>query len=259
MWTAFGHLRLVTTERMALESTHGIRLAKRVAAILKCSRSAAEQVIVGGWVQVNGQVVDEPARRVSEEKIDIHPQAQHGSVPLLTLLLHKTDGVTCWPEGQTRGQSSIWEVLDPAQRCEADRSQLQVSPRQCKQLLSVTPLEDAATGLVVLSEDPRILRHLEDRQSPLENEMAAQVKGLVSPELLARLNPPSLRTSINHQTQEVTVLRLALKGYVPGELGRLFAHNGLELLSLKRLRLGRMNLAPLQPGQWRALLPYERF
>jgi 23S rRNA pseudouridine2604 synthase len=39
----------------------------------------------------------------------------------------------------------------------------------------------------------------------------------------------------------------------------LFASNGLELLSLKRLRLGRMNLAPLQPGQWRALLPYERF
>jgi 23S rRNA pseudouridine2604 synthase len=247
------------TDRMPLESTQGIRLAKRVAALLKCSRSAAEQVIVGGWVQVNGVVVDEPARRVSDEKIEVHPQAQQGSIPLLTLLLHKTDGVTCWPDGKAGGQASIWEVLDPAQRCEADRSELQVSARQCKSLLSVTPIEDAATGLVVLSEDPRILRHLEDRQSPLENEMSAEVQGQVSPEVLVRLNPQGLRTSINHQTEQVTVLRLALKGYVPGELGRLFAGNGLELLSLKRLRLGRMNLAPLQPGQWRALLPYERF
>ena len=247
------------TDRMTLESTQGIRLAKRVAALLKCSRSAAEQVIVGGWVQVNGVVVDEPARRVSDENIEVHPQAQHGSIPLLTLLLHKTDGVTCWPGGQARGQSSIWEVLDAAKRSPEDRSQLQVSPRQCKSLLSVTPLEDAATGLVVLSEDPRILRHLEDRQSPLESEMSAEVRGAVSPEVLARLNPPGLRTSINRQTEQLTGLRLALKGYVPGELGRLFAGNGLELLSLKRLRLGRVTLAPLQPGQWRALLPYERF
>jgi len=247
------------TARMTQESTSGIRLAKHVAALLKCSRSAAEQVIVGGWVQVNGKVVDEPARRVSDEKIEVHPQAQHGSLPLLTLLLHKNEGVTCWPEGKVRGQSSIWDVLDLAQRCEADRSELQVSARQCKQLLSVTPLEDAATGLVVLSEDPRILRHLEDRQSPLENEMSAEIQGQLSPEVLQRLNPQGLRTSINHQTEQVTVLRLALKGYMPGELGRLFAHHGVMLLKLKRLRLGRINLAPLQPGQWRALLPYERF
>ena len=240
-------------------STEGVRLAKKVAALLKCSRSGAEQVIVGGWVQVNGVVVDDPARRVSTETIDIHPQAQRGSVPLLTLLLHKTEGVTCWPEGKARGHTTLWEMIDTAQRSEADRSQLSVSLRQCKQLLSVTPLEDAATGLVVLSEDPRILRRLEDRQAPLENEISAHVQGQVSPEQLARLNPPGLRTSINHHTEQVTVLRLALKGYVPGELGGLFASLGLTLLSLKRLRLGRMNLAPLQPGQWRALLPYERF
>ena len=77
-----------------------------------------------------------------------------------------------------------------------------MSARQCKQLLSVTPIEDAATGLVVLSEDPRILRHLEDRQSPLENEMSAEVKGQVSPEMLVRLNPQGLRTSINHQAKQ---------------------------------------------------------
>ena len=53
---------------IAIKPTEGIRLAKRVADILKCSRSEAEQVIVGGWVKVNEVVVDEPAHRVNDEK-----------------------------------------------------------------------------------------------------------------------------------------------------------------------------------------------
>ena len=244
---------------MQFESTEGIRLAKRVAALLTCSRSEAEQVIVGGWVQVNGKVVDDPARRVTDEQIEVHPKAQGGGVPLLTIVMHKADGVTCWADSKKRGQSSLWDVLDPAQRSETDRSELSVTARQCKLLVCLTPLEDAATGLVVLSEDPRILRRLEDRQAPLENEMTAEVKSPVTPDILTRLNPLGLRTSVNHQTDLITGLRLALKGYVPGELGRLFAGSGLDLLRLKRQRLGRISLAPLQPGQWRALLPYERF
>jgi len=244
---------------MHFEPSEGIRLAKRVAALLSCSRREAEQVIVGGWVQVNGKVIDDPARRVTDEQIEVHPKAQRASVPLLTLVMHKAQGVTCWTERQKRGQRSLWDALDPAQRSETDRSEMSVTARQCKLLLCLTPIEDAATGLVVLSEDPRILRRLEDRQAPLENEMTAEVKSPVSPDTLARLNPLGLRTSINHQTDHTTGLRLALKGYVPGELGRLFSGNGLDLISLKRQRLGRLSLAPLQPGQWRALLPYERF
>ena len=86
---------------MAIESTEGIRLAKRVAALLNCSRSEAEQVIIGGWVQVNSVVVDDPARRVRDERIEVHPQAQRGAIPLLTVVLHKTESMTCWPAGMT--------------------------------------------------------------------------------------------------------------------------------------------------------------
>ena len=71
-------------------STEGIRLSKRVADLLKCSRAEAEQVIVGGWVKVNHLVVDHPAHRVKDEPIDIQSTAQRGKVPLLTVILHKT-------------------------------------------------------------------------------------------------------------------------------------------------------------------------
>ena len=41
---------------VANATEEGVRLSKRVAEILKCSRSEAEQVIVGGWVKVNDPV-----------------------------------------------------------------------------------------------------------------------------------------------------------------------------------------------------------
>ena len=43
----------------------GERLAKRLAAQLPCSRREAELYIEGGWVQVDGVVVEAPGARVA--------------------------------------------------------------------------------------------------------------------------------------------------------------------------------------------------
>ena len=45
-------------------SEEGVRLAKRVAAERGCSRREAEALIAAGAVQVAGQTVTDPARRV---------------------------------------------------------------------------------------------------------------------------------------------------------------------------------------------------
>jgi 23S rRNA pseudouridine2604 synthase len=34
---------------------------------------------------------------------------------------------------------------------------------------------------------------------------------------------------------------------------------GLQVEAMKRLRVGRVPLSQLLPGQWRYLMPYERF
>ncbi len=107
------------------KETEGIRLSKRVADILKCSRSEAEQVIVGGWVKVNEVVVDEPAHRISQEKIEIHSTAQRGKVPLLTVILHKVAGQSCLPTSHT----NIWKNLSPEMRSNQDRSGISLTPR----------------------------------------------------------------------------------------------------------------------------------
>jgi 23S rRNA pseudouridine2604 synthase len=235
--------------------TEGIRLSKRVADILKCSRAEAEQVIVGGWVKVNNRVVDEPAHRVKDEQIDIHSTAQRGKVPLLTVILHKTPGQSCL----SQAHNNIWKSLTPATRSQQDRSGITLTPRLQKSLQCAAALEDAATGLVVLTEDPGMLRKLRDERTPLEHEMLAEVQGPVSPEQLHDMCPTGLKTSISSATPEKTGLRMAFKGYQPGYAAGVIENTGLRLTGLKRVRMGRVVMAPLALGEWRALMPYERF
>jgi 23S rRNA pseudouridine2604 synthase len=236
-------------------STEGIRLSKRVADLLKCSRAEAEQVIVGGWVKVNHLVVDDPAHRVKDEPIDIHSTAQRGKVPLLTVILHKTSGQSC----VSQSHHNIWNSLSVETRSRQDRSGIALTPRLQKILQCAAALEDAATGLVVLSEDPAMLRKLLDERTPLEHEMLAEVQGAVSPDQLYDMNPTGLKTSISSATPEKTGLRMAFKGYQPGYAAGVIENAGLRLTGLKRVRMGRVLMAPLAPGEWRALMPYERF
>ena len=231
-----------------------IRLSKRVAEILKCSRSEAEQVIVGGWVKVNDVVVDEPAHRVADEKIDIHSTAQRGKVPLLTVILHKTVGQVGLDHlGAQRA------ILRLELRSAQDRSGISLTPRHQKLLQHGAALEDAATGLVVLSEDPALLRKLRDSLQPLEHELLAEVSGSVSDPQLQAMSPMGLKTSISSENPHKTSLRMAFKGYQPGYAAGVIEHAGLQLVGLKRIRVGRVLLAPLAPGEWRGLMPYERF
>lgn len=241
--------------QFAKPTEEGIRLAKRVAEILKCSRSEAEQVIVGGWVKVNDKVVDEPAHRVTDEKIEVHSTAQRGKVPLLTLIIHKTTHQSCLSQSHT----SVWKALTPEMRSSQDRSGISLTPRLQKLLQCGAALEDAATGLVVMTEDPSILRKLQDERVPLEHEMLAEVHGPVSPDQLHDMCPTGLKTSISSSTPEKTGLRMAFKGYQPGYAAGVIENTGLRLIGLKRVRMGRVLMAPLTPGQWRALMPYERF
>jgi 23S rRNA pseudouridine2604 synthase len=54
-------------------------------------------------------------------------------------------------------------------------------------------------------------------------------------------------------------LRFAVKGERPGQLAFMCESVGLQVLAMKRIRVGRVPLSSLQAGQWRYLQPHERF
>ncbi|RZL94636.1 MAG: RNA-binding protein [Variovorax sp.] len=229
----------------------GIRLAKRVAALAGCSRREAELLIENGAVRVDGESALLPQARVREnQRVEIEAGARPEPVVPVTLLLHKPAGTPT---------DNAHRLLLPANHHEPERAGLRFLPRHVAAQRCMTPLETGASGLVVFTQEWRIERKLQEDAGILENEIMVDVAGPVGPEVLARLERSPARVSIGQQAEGHTGLRFALKGARPGQVAHLCDDAGLQILSMKRIRIGRVPLAGLLPGQWRYLLPHERF
>ena len=232
------------------------RLAKRVAAMLSCSRREAELYIEGGWVRVEGVVVEEPQFRVLNQTVDISKDASLLGSTAVTFLLHK-------PAGKEPNPSD----LTVATRSPDDRSGIRPLKKHFSGAELVTSLAPAASGLVVFTDDWRVARKLREDASVMEHEVLVEVSGTIKPGGLERLNRVdhgftfngALLPAAKVSWQSEARLRFALKGERPGQVAYFCESVGLTVEAMKRIRIGRVPLSGLQPGQWRFLLPHERF
>ncbi|HYE39389.1 MAG TPA: RNA pseudouridine synthase [Ramlibacter sp.] len=240
---------------MEAAAEEGQRLAKVVAAMVPCSRREAEQYITEGWVRVDGAVVEEPQFRVARERVELDPQARLQAAVSATLLVHKPAGMET---SQLQGQ------LVAATRWSGDDSGIRRVKSHAVGLVALLPLPREASGLSVFSQDGRIVRKLKEDADSLEQELLADVAGTIAPNGLARLGRglvfegealPPARVSWQSETR----LRFALKGIAPQWVPWMCAQVGLDLTALRRIRIGRVPMAGLPPGQWRYLRPSERF
>ena len=234
-----------------------IRLAKRVAAMVPCSRREAEQYIEGGWVRVDGQVVEEPQARVTDEqRVELDAGATAANLEPVTLLLHK-------PAGMSDQQAQ--QLLSPATRAPDDDSG--VRHRQAPLRASGRPAAPAHAsqrpGGIQPGRPHRAREPTEDALA-IEQELIAQVTGTIADHGLERLahglvyegRPlPPIKVSRQNETR----LRFALKGIPPWLVDWMCAQVGLRLVGLKRIRIGRLPMAGLPEGRWRYLRAGERF
>ena len=139
-----------------------VRLAKRLAEILPCSRSEAEQYIEGGLVTVDGVVVEEPQFRVLHQKIELSKDASLLASTAVTLLLHKPAGYEA--------------DLKQATHSPTDKSGITQLKKHLNAEL-VTQLALPASGLVVFTDDWRVTRKLVDDAATLEHEGVVEVEG----------------------------------------------------------------------------------
>lgn len=233
--------------------TEPVRLAKRLAELLQCSRREAEQYIEGGWVTVDGVVVEEPQYRVAEQVIEVATDASLLAPVSVTMLLHKP----------ARHEAD----LTLAAHAPDDKSGIRQLKRHFSAAELITPLAFASSGLVVFTDDWRVARKLREDAGVMEHEVIVEVSGDIKPGGLERLNRadhgftfngvplPPVRVSWQNETR----LRFALKGEQPGQIAYFCESVGLRIEAMKRIRIGRVPMSQLPVGQWRYLLPHERF
>jgi 23S rRNA pseudouridine2604 synthase len=243
--------------------TDTLRLAKHLAESIACSRREAEQYIEGGWVLVDGVVIEEPGYRVSpEQTLELLPGASLEPVEPVTILLHKPAGVATG--SHTGDFDAALRLITSDNRAADDRSGLRFLKRHLAGLKATDTLETAASGLQVMTQDWRVSRKLIDDASRIEYEYIVEVSGGLSADGLALLNHglsfngkplPPVKVSWQNETR----LRFALKTPPLGLIQHMCGKVGLTVVSMKRIRIGRVPMASLAPGQWRYLLGYERF
>ena len=247
------------------------RLAKRLAAQLPCSRSDAERFIAGGWVRVDGTVVEEPMARVSDaQQVTLDAKATLEDLASVTLIWHKPAGLAL-PEAPLLPDALAAQWFAPASRFKGDRSGVRPLKVHLHKLLAAAPLAPLTSGLMVFTQNPGVARKLEDRVAPIEHEWLVEVADDAALDDDARreaalqslgqalffegwtLNKARASWQSEHR------LRLAIKGNLAGQVVHLCERAGVKPTDVQRLRMGRIGLTGLAAGQWRYLIPYERF
>jgi 23S rRNA pseudouridine2604 synthase len=233
-----------------------IRLAKRVAELFNCSRGEAIRYIEGAGVTVDGVVIEEPGFRVTgQEQIVLLPGADLTPIEDVTILLHK-------PAGMSVGR--VNELIVAENLSPEDLSGLRFLKRHLKELVMLDPLENDASGLLIFTQDWRVKRKLVDDLSRVEQEFVVEVSGQMVEGGLQLLNQsinfngkPSAPAKVSWQNE--TRLRFARKELSSRLITLLCGRAGLSVVSIKRLRIGRVPMAGLAVGQWRYLREHERF
>lgn len=250
----------------ATPHTDGERLSKRMTALGLASRREADEWIDAGWVKVDGLVAVLGQRVRPEARIEVDPAARQQQAQRVTILLHKPVG---YVSGQAEdGYLPAASLVKADTRWAEDRGPTRFHPGQLRHLAPAGRLDIDSTGLLVLTQDGRIAKQLIGEDSAVEKEYLVRVAyrgpGRLPAQALAQLQHGLSLDGVRLRPARVSwqnedQLRFVLREGRKRQIRRMCELVGLDVLGLKRVRIGSVVLGKLPPGQWRYLGPHETF
>jgi 23S rRNA pseudouridine2604 synthase len=244
-----------------------LRLSKRMSELGLCSRREADEWIARGWVRVDGKIVSELGSKVlPHQRVTVERQASAEQSRRVTVLINKPLG---YVSGQAEDGYQPAVVLVKAEnRWKEDRSPLQFHPSQLRSLVPAGRLDIDSVGLLVLTQDGRIAKHLIGQDTSVEKEYLVRVQygkpGKLPDADLKRLNfglsldgKALLPAQVRWQNEDQ--LSFVLREGKKRQIRRMCEAVGLKVLGLKRVRIGGVKLGNLPEGQWRYVGADEQF
>jgi 23S rRNA pseudouridine2604 synthase len=230
------------------------RINKWLASQGVCSRREAEALIAAGRVRIDGAPVADAGRKIEPgQSIEVDTAA---SPPAASYVLNKPVGyVSAQPEG---AQIPAARLLT---RANLVGDGAPPSPRT--RLAPLGRLDQDSRGLLLLSEDGVLAKAVIGPQSLLEKEYLVRVRGELNAKKLKllrhglTLDGRGLRTAKVDET-EPNLVRFVLTEGRKRQIRRMCALVDLDVLDLKRVRIGPLKLGALPEGQWRSLTNAER-
>lgn len=228
-----------------------------------CSRREADRYIERGLVLVDGVRITELGTKIlSDARIQLTQEGLARQQTQVTILLHKPIGyVSGQPEP---GYKPAVALISSSSRWNLDKSPRKFNVTQLKGLEPAGRLDIDSTGLLVLTQDGRIAKKIIGETSEVDKEYLVRVTGTLAADGLKLLNhglsldgkklkPAQVRWQ--NEDQLCFVLHEGKKR----QIRRMCELVGLKVVGLKRIRIGKVMLGNLPPGQWRYLRDDEQF
>ncbi|WP_293765288.1 pseudouridine synthase [uncultured Aquitalea sp.] len=239
-----------------------VRLSKRMAELGICSRREADSYIEQGWVKVDGEVAVLGQKVLPHNTIEVMKKAQDAQASRVTILLNKPVG---YVSGQAeKGYEPAVVLVKPENHWEEDSSRKRFQPSHLRGLAPAGRLDIDSVGLLVLTQDGRVAKHIIGETSEVEKEYLVRVTGDLSERGLALLNhglsldgEALLPAKVSWQNEDQ--LRFVLQEGKKRQIRRMCEMVGLRVVGLKRIRIGNIKLGNLPTGKWRYLRDDEAF
>lgn len=219
----------------------GERIAKRLARAGVCSRREAERLVDEGRVAVNGTVLTSPAVLVGDnDTITVNGRPVAEPEPARVWRYHKPSGLVTTARDE-KGRQTVFESL----------------PEGMPRVISIGRLDLTSEGLLLLTNDGALARHLELPDTGWARRYRVRVHGDVAPESLARLARGMEVEGVRYGPIEATLDRtqgsnawmtLALREGKNREIRRVLEVLGLSVTRLIRTAYGPFQLGKLERG-----------
>ena len=223
-----------------------IRIQKFISDCGVMSRRAAEKEIEAGHVTVNGK------RALIGQKIDpVHDKVKVGGKPCrrteekVYVMLNKPRGYDTTMSDE-KGRKCIPELME----------ELPERVYPCGRL------DMDSEGLLLLTNDGTVADKLMHPRNHLEKIYHVKVRTEIAPEVITRLNEPMVidgykikpvTVALIAKKDGATTLRFTLSEGRNRQIRKMCEQVGLEVMRLRRIAVGELNIGTLRPGQWRFL------
>ncbi len=228
-----------------------IRLSKYLSDAGVCARRKAEEAILRGQVKVNGQVVAVLGTKVDTEKDHVFFDGKRVAYQqkYLYLLLHKPEGYVTTANDE-RGRPTVLELLKDVKA----------------RVFPVGRLDYNTSGLLLLTNDGDLAYRLTHPKHTVRKTYRARVKGVPSESALNSLRQgiqvedyitAPAKVTVKKKDVDATVLEIVIHEGRNRQVRKMCTAIGHEVMSLKRVATGKLELLDLPKGKYRHLTPAE--
>ena len=230
-----------------MKGEESIRLSKAIAEAGVASRRKAEELIFRGLVKVNGKVALLPQTLVSFSKDLI--QVQNHSLTRekkVYYLLNKPKGYIC-THNRPASKKIVYDLF----------------PTHEQRLFTVGRLDRETTGLLLLTNDGHFAQRLIHPSNRIKKEYLVKVKNFIEDSHVqcifagGRIEGQWVKPMSVKKVRRGS-LKIVVREGKKREIRTLIEKAGLELIELKRIRIGGLTLGKLAEGEYRSLSEKEK-